>query len=158
MIEAQCGYDHAPAGRGRALLAHYGPSLIVNIGFDPDFVSGFGDVPKPDEKGLDALIDTGASDNYLDRALTDAMALPLIDQDEISSPLGKQVVNLHLAQFHIIALKKVISTKVASVNLRANGIEFDVLLGRTFLQDYVFTYDGTTGRAAIKRPCVAPLP
>jgi hypothetical protein len=31
-------------------------------------------------------------------------------------------------------------------------VDLDVLLGRTFLQSYVFTYDGPTGRAAIRKP------
>jgi hypothetical protein len=152
MNEAQCGYDHAPGGRGRTLLAQYGPSLKVDLGFDPKFVAGFGDLPSPNERGLDAMIDTGASDNYLDRAMADRLALPLIDQDEAATPLGTETVNLYLAQVHVIALNKVIFGKFAVVNLRANRIEFDVLLGRTFLQDYLFTYDGTIGRATIQKP------
>src|SRR6202012_4856847 len=107
---------------------------------------GFGDLPAPNAHGLDAMIDTGASDNYLDRDMADRLALPLIDQGEAATPLGTELVNVHLVQIHVIALDKVIFGKFAAVNLRANGIEFDVLLGRTFLQDYVFTYDGTTGR------------
>lgn len=150
MDEAPCGYDHSPAGRD--LLVRYGPSLKVDFGFDPDFVAGFGEIPKLGLKGLDALIDTGAHDSYIDNSLVDELGLPLIDQDTASTALGTERVNIHLGQIYVVALRRLIYGRFAAVNLRENGIEFDVLLGRTFLRDYVFTYDGTTGRAAIGRP------
>ena len=142
MNEAPCGYDHAPSGS--TLLVRHGPSLKVDLGFDPDFVTGFGDFPKPGMKGLDALIDTGAHDTYIDRSLVAELGLPLIDQDIVGTATGTERVNIHLAQIHVIALGSLILGRIAAVGLRENGFEFDVLLGRTFLQNYVFTYDGPT--------------
>jgi hypothetical protein len=52
----------------------------------------------------------------------------------------------------VIALGNVILGRFAAVSLRENGIEFDVLLGRRFLRNYIFTYDGTTGRATVAKP------
>ena len=152
MNQAQCGYDHAPAGPD--LLVRYGPSLKVNLGFDPNYVAGFRKPPQPTERGLDALIDTGASESYIDGALAVQHQLPLIDQDSVGAALGTEIVNIYLAQVHVIALDAVILGRFAAVSLRSNGIESDVLLGRTFLRDYVFTYDGTTGRVTIARPAL----
>lgn len=57
-----------------------------------------------------------------------------------------------MAQIHIVALDTLILGRFAAVNLRENGIEFDVLLGRSFLQNHHFSYDGPTGRATIRKP------
>lgn len=149
MDEALCGYDHAP--KGSELLVRFGPALKVDVGFDPDFVAGFGDLPKPASRGLEALIDTGAQDSYIDSPLANEFGLPLINKDTVSTALGTQDVSLHLAQIHVVALGSLILGSFAAVNLRENGIEFDVLLGRTFLQHYLFTYDGATGGATIRK-------
>ena len=149
MDEAACGYDHSPDGS--ELLVRFGPSLKVDVGFDRKFIVGFGDLPKPGAKGLDALIDTGAQDSYIDGPLVTGLGLPMIDKDAVSTALGTQVVSLHLTQIHVVALGSLIWGQFAALNLRENGIEFDVVLGRTFLQNYLFTYDGTTGRATIAK-------
>ncbi|MBV9989946.1 MAG: hypothetical protein JOZ72_01520 [Alphaproteobacteria bacterium] len=83
MDEALCGYDHAP--KGGELLVRFGPSLKVDIGFDSKFVAGFGDLPEPDLQGLDALIDTGASESYIDRRLATELNLVLIDKDAVGA-------------------------------------------------------------------------
>lgn len=154
MDEASCGYDHAP--RGSELLVRFGPSLKVDVGFDPNFVAGFGGPPAPGLKGLDALIDTGAQESYIDRALVTQLDLPLINRDAVGSALGSAVVDIHMAQVRVIALDTLILGRFAAVNLRENAIEFDMLLGRTFLENYVLTYEGPTGRATIRKPSRDP--
>jgi predicted aspartyl protease len=130
----------------------FGPSLKVDVGFDTNFVAGFGGPPKPGLKGLDALIDTGAQESYIDRTLVAELGLPLINRDAVGSALGSAVVDIHLAQVRVLALDTLILGRFAAVNLRENGIEFDALLGRTFLQNYHFSYDGPSGRATISKP------
>lgn len=149
MDEALCGYDHAP--RGAELLVRFGPSLKVDVGFDPNFVAGFGGPPTPGLKGLDALIDTGAQESYVDRALVAELGLPLINRDTVGSALGSAVVDIHMAQVRVVALDMLIFGQFAAVNLRENDIAFDVLLGRAFLENYIFTYEGPTGRATIRK-------
>jgi predicted aspartyl protease len=150
MNEAPCGYDHAL--NGPALLVRHGPSLKVDVGYDQNYVAGYGGFPKPDAEHLDALIDTGASDTFIDEALASDLKLPLIDRADVSTVRGVERVNIYLGQMRVVAADGIVIGKFAAVRLRSSGIDVDAVLGRTFLQNYVFLYDGTTGKATLRRP------
>jgi hypothetical protein len=62
MPDAQCGFDDIPGGAsGSALLVGYGPTLLVDIGFDAAFIPKGGNRPTPGMTGIRALVDTGAT-------------------------------------------------------------------------------------------------
>lgn len=72
MPSVRCGFNDVEGGAtGSQLLTTYGPTLLVDIGFDPDFeqVDGEGPPPKPDMAGIQALVDTGAGESCIDSAL-----------------------------------------------------------------------------------------
>jgi predicted aspartyl protease len=149
MNEAQCGYSHSP--KGGDLLVLHGPSLKVDIGLDRNYVAGFGGRPKLDIKGIDALIDTGASEDFIDQSLATELGLPLVDRRSVSAALSTDMANVYMAQIHVIALDRVILGRFAALALRSNDFAFDVVLGRTFLRRHSFTYDGRTGDVVIRR-------
>ena len=152
MNEAPCGYDHASNGRGPALLVRHGPLLKIDIGYDRNYVAGFGGFPKPSVEHLDALIDTGASDTFIDEALASELKLPLIDRADVSTARGIERVNIYFGQIRVVAVDGIVIGKFAAVRLRSGGIDVDAVLGRTFLRNYVFLYEGTTGKATLRRP------
>src|SRR5271157_6052263 len=106
MPQTKCGFDDVPGGAsGAVLLVHYGPSLQVNIGFDPNFqapmtVTGPVPVfiPVPGITGISALVDTGAGQSCIDSMLAAQLNLPIVDRQPISGIHGPQEVNIHLAQ------------------------------------------------------------
>lgn len=153
MPEVKCGFDDAPGVSGRELLVQLGPTLIVDIGFDPNYdpakASG---PPTPGIKDVHALVDTGATESCIDSQLATSLNLPIIDRRPISGVGGKHEVNMHLAQVTVEPLKHVIYGPFAAVDLAAGGQQHGVLIGRTFLQHMTMVYEGPTGSVAIRRP------
>jgi predicted aspartyl protease len=148
MNEAKCGYDHSP--RGADLLVEFGPSLKVDIGFDPHYAAGTAHRPTLSEKGLNALIDTGASDSFIDRSLAAKLKLNLVDKDVVTGAFGTQYVNMYLVQISVLALDVVLQDKFAVVDLETGGFDCHLLLGRTFLRHFELTYHGPSGLAVIR--------
>jgi hypothetical protein len=62
---------------------------------------------------------------------------------------GKLEVNMHLAQVYIPSLGFTIWGMFAGVHLAAGGQHHKALLGRTFLQNCLMTFNGTTGKVTI---------
>jgi hypothetical protein len=157
MAQAKCGFDDVPgAASGAVFLMHYGPTLLVDIGFDPNFqvpteVSGPVPVsaPIPGITGISALVDTGAGQSCIDSLLAAQLNLPIVDRRPISGIHGPQEVNIHLAQIRVPALSFVIYGAFAGVHLVAGGQMHKALLGRTFLIDYTMIYEGRTGTVTI---------
>ena len=150
MDEAVCGYAHDPEGKGSDKLVFFGPQLKVNLGFDPNYVAALGKAPVPDVSGLDALIDTGAVESYIDSALAKEFDFPPINESEAIIIGGVLPVTVHLAQIYVPALDFVLYGRLAAVDLEASGIGCHVLLGRTFLQGFTLAYNGPSGHVVIK--------
>ena len=151
MPSIRCGFDDIPDGApGNALLTRYGPTLFVDIGFDPDFdLSHSNTPPKPGVKGVQALVDTGASESCIDSVLAAELALPVVDQQLIGGAGGEHLVNMHVAQIHVPSLRFTIYGRFAGVHLAAGGQVHGALLGRTFLKNFLMTYDGRSGTVEI---------
>lgn len=151
MPDAKCGFDGDHRGTGADLLVQLGPTLLVDIGFDPNFSPGGG---KPDTQlqGSHALVDTGATESCIDSAIAATLNLPIVDRRAIAGVGGIHEVNLHIAQIFIPELHFTIYGRFAGVNLQAGGQPHVVLIGRTFLKQVTLHYDGTTGRVVITRP------
>jgi hypothetical protein len=126
----------------------WGPTLIVNIGFDPDYKSG-GAPPKPGMTGLEALVDTGASECCVDDWLATQLKLPVVDRRPVSGISGQKEVNMYLAQVHVPALQFTMYGSFAGVNLLAGGQIHKALIGRSFLQYFTMTYEGRTGSVTL---------
>lgn len=152
MQQANCGYEDGNGVYARDLLIRGGPTLRVNIGFDPDY-----DPHKPSKKAIlpakdvQALIDTGATDCCIDSDLAMQLQLPVIDQGVCNGISGPMPVNVHLAQIYAPDLSFTLVGRFAGVQL-AGGQRHSVLIGRTFLRHFALSYDGETGRVILCDP------
>ena len=153
MSEVSCGFSDVPGGAsGSALLVNYGPTLLVDIGFDSNFKPVVGQVPTPGMKGIQALVDTGATQCCIDSLLAAQLNLPIVDKQKVGGVHGSLEVNMHLAQVHIPALNFTIWGMFAAVHLVAGGQRHKALLGRTFLCHCKMVFDGKTGKVSITYP------
>jgi len=100
-------------------------------------------------KGIQALIDTGATQSCIDSLLASQLNLPIVDKETVGGVHGKLEVNMHLAQVHIPALNFTIWGMFAGVHLAAGGQRQKALLGRTFLRKYTMLFEGRTGKVII---------
>jgi len=150
MAKTTCGFDSVSGGAsGSDLLVAYGPTLFVNIGFDPKYDPKAPSVPTPGITGIYALVDTGASQSCIDSMLATQLGLPVVDKITIAGVSGGQEVNVHLAQVHVPALNWTIYGLFAGVHLAAGGQAHKALIGRTFLQGFTMVYEGKTGLVTI---------
>jgi len=128
-----------------------GPTLVVDIGFDPSFNPANPNIPTPGIKGLAALVDSGAVASCIDSGLAMQLNLPIFDRQPISGISGRHEANMHLAQIHVPSLNFTIWGAFAAVDLIAGGQPHHALIGRTFLQHFKMVYEGTTGSVIISR-------
>jgi len=153
MRKALCGFEDGEIAKGRDRLLLNGPTIFVNVGFDPNYDdSRRYEVPNlPTE--VCALIDTGSIESCIDDSLAISLGLPIADRRQIAGTNGNQEVNMYIAQMHVPALYHVITGLFAGVRLQAGNPAFhQAILGRTFLRDFALTYDGVTGTVIIENP------
>lgn len=150
MVQTKCGFDSAQGGvSGRDLLVSYGPTLLVNIGFDPNFNPNVPGAPVPGITGINSLVDTGATESCIDSLLAAQLNLPIVDRRPISGVHGPHTVNMHMAQVFVPTLGMRIYGAFAAVDLAAGGLYHRALIGRTFLQNFTMVYEGRTGTVTI---------
>ncbi len=151
MVKTRCGFDSVGSVNGRVLLAAHGPTLAVDIGFDPKFNPGTSSsgVPVPGITGVKALVDTGASESCIDNLLAAQLKLPIVDRRHIAGVGGKHLVNMYLAQVYVRSLMVRILGAFAGVDLAAGGQVHQALIGRTFLGNFTMIYEGRTGTVTI---------
>ena len=145
MPTTNCGFGDQTGQSGRDALALYGPTLGVQIGFDPAFrPSGLSNPDLPPENHP-ALVDTGATESCIDSALALGLKLPIVDSQEVAGVHGADTVNVHLAQIYVPTLNFTVYGRFAGVHLHAGGQPHFALIRRTFLQYFTMTYEGRTG-------------
>ena len=152
MPEAKCGFNDVPGGAsGSDFLVANGPTILVDIGFDPAFQTTPPPVKRPiaGMTGIQALVDTGAGESCIDSLLAAQLNLPIVDRRSISGCHGSQEVNMHLAQVYFPALGFTIWGSFAGVHLAAGGQMHRALIGRTFLRFYKMVYNCRTGDVTI---------
>ena len=151
MVEIKCGFNDSPNFQGCDLLVNYGPTLSVDIGFDPthDPVANPTGIPVPGIKGVHALVDSGAGECCIDSLLAVQLNLPLVNRRQISGVQGKSEANVYLAQVHVPALGVTINGAFCGVDLKAGGQLHSALIGRTFLRHFKMIYEGKTGTVTI---------
>ena len=134
---------------GRFRLIEQGPSLDVQIGFDPEFQPTEPTRAILPEVRLPALVDTGATESCIDSELAIALQLPIVDRQAIAGVHGASETNVCLAQIHVPDLGFTMYGRFAAVHLTAGGLPHSALLGRTFLQHFTLTYEGRRGTVTI---------
>lgn len=144
MPTVDCGYPSNPD-----LLASTGPVLKVNIGCDPDYVDVRQGVPLPQATGVLALVDTGASECFIDASMATELKLPIVDRQTVAVAHGSAEVNVYLAQIHVPALDKVVEGYFGGVQLQPSMSSFVALIGRSFLREFTMTYEGRSGRVTL---------
>jgi predicted aspartyl protease len=151
MAETKCGFNDVAGGAsGADLLVSLGPTLIVDIGFDPKFDgNNITTPPIAGITGIHALVDTGATESCIDNLLAAQLNLPLVDRRPIGGIGGQQMANIYLAQIHVSTLRFTIYGAFAGVELRAGGQVHSALIGRTFLRKYTMVYEGRTGTVTL---------
>lgn len=145
MPTVNCGFDNLVDLIGR------GPTLQVNIGFDPEFRPGRNNRPRLEARDIlfPALIDTGATRSCIDNTLALELDLPTVDQETMAGIGGLFLSNIYVAQIDIPDLRVVYYGRFSGVNLSEGGVTHRVLLGRSFLQHFALTYEGRTGAVTI---------
>ena len=157
MPTTRIGFHDSDSLSGQDQLVRFGPTLFVQIGFDPSFRSGVSPHPNLPQLELPALVDTGASESCIDSALAQNLQLPAVDTGRISGVQGASETVFFLAQIYVPALDGTIFGKFAGVHLVSGGQPHSALLGRAFLGNFVLTYEGRTGEVIIGND-LEPLP
>ena len=83
------------------LLTQFGPTIQVQIGFDPSWHPTNNSVPTFSSNTYPALIDTGATESCIDSQIAVNLELPDFDEWHVSGVHGSDKVNVHVAQIHI---------------------------------------------------------
>lgn len=148
MPSTSCGFESAGAG-ATSLLVSYGPTLKVDIGFDPAYTATSVGAPIAAIKDVEALVDTGATESCIDSLLASQLNLPIVDRRMVSGVHGSKEVSIHLAQIHVPSLGRTIVGAFAAVDLVAGGQIHKALIGRTFLQHVTMVYEGLSGKVTI---------
>ena len=153
MPETNCGFASAGGVSGADLLVAFGPTLVVNIGFDPNYnPTAPTGPPIPGITGLHALVDTGATESCIDTILAAQLNLSIVDRRLISGVHGSKEANVYLAQVYVPSLNFTIYGAFAGVDLQAGGQAHSALIGRTFLRRFKMVYDGSTGLVTLSSP------
>ena len=151
MPTIKCGFDDGQHAKGSALLIVFGPTVRVDIGFDPQWVAGSGVTPAAGTKGLPALIDTGSTESCIDSLLAAQLNLPIVNRRKLAGAHGAREVNIHLAQLRVPGLNYNIYGEFAGVDLIAGGQQHYALIGRTFLRNLTMVYDGISGQVTLSK-------
>lgn len=127
-------------------LALNGPTLRVRIGFDPNFRRGQSSRPSLPPDPVSAIVDTGATDNYIDTTLAEELGLPILeDRQSITGAVGSDEVNTYDAQIYIPDLEYTIAGSFAGVHLAGTDLPYRAIVGRSFLRAFTMVYEGRTG-------------
>lgn len=143
MPSVECGFPLLQESRGPDSLIRFGPTLMVQIGFDPDFSPG--STPNLPSTEFHALVDTGALESCIDSGVASTLGLPIVDRQKVAGVHGSADVNVHLAQIYVPALELTTFGRFSGVHLRAGGQPHSALIGRTFLRAFTMIYNGGTG-------------
>ena len=144
-MPADCGFGSPEE------LVLFGPTVHVEIGFDPQYRPETEARPNLPQTPHSALIDTGAIISCIDSDLAASLQLPVVDRQRLAGAHGTGEVNMHLAQIWAPDLGIATYGRFAGVHLRA-GQRHVALLGRTFLRNVSMIYDGTTGAVTLAPP------
>lgn len=101
------------------------------------------------------LIDTGASDVCIDYRMAQDLRLRQIDQQTVATPGGSLLAAVYLGVLEVPALD--FRKPMPLFALKVARASYNVILGRSFLSDYIITFDGPSGMFHFDTP-TQPLP
>ena len=130
-------------------LIQYGPTIYVQIGYDPDYRPIPGRRAQLPPELLPALVDTGAQESALDAELAHSLNLPVQQRRQIAGAGGLFETTVYRAQIYIPELDFTIDGPFDSANLASSGQPYSALIGRTFLRHFNMAYEGRTGSVII---------
>jgi len=136
-------HDAQTEGERRLLLRSQGPRLNGYLS-NPTGALGV-----KRSKRVSALIDTGASMNMIDNRIAKSLGLLQVDQREVVTAMGATLAPVYYAKLVLELVDVTISGRFFGGNNGGIGTSYDMLLGRSFLQDYVFNYNGLIGRCEL---------
>ena len=148
-----CGFVDTATGQAVDSLVQHGPTLWVNIGFDPQFKYGDtdGNPPTSQVETVPALLDTGASESCIDEALAQSIGLPIVDRQMVSGVGGGTEVNIYLGHIVFPSLQYMQWGRFAGAKLADGNQIHRALIGRTMLRTCLMVYDGRVGRVMLAR-------
>lgn len=150
MPVVQCGFKDIAGGvSGRNLLVGYGPTVVVDIGFDQRAETSLRAGPRRGSIRVHALVDTGATESCVDTNLAARLGFPVVDRQFVSGIGGRLEVSLYLAEIQVPGLGVTIYGPFAGVLLADGGQPHEALIGRSFLSSFTMVYDGKTGSVTI---------
>lgn len=149
MPTVNCGFSDRPGRTGQQALASEGPTLLVEIGFDPNFRLGSRERPDIPDDLLPALVDTGAAASCIDADLADELGLAVAEQGQIAGVGGLSITDIYVAQIYVPVLDVPIYGRFAGARLQAGGQPYYALIGRDFLQNYTLVYRGRSGSVTL---------
>ena len=153
MPEGQCGWLYPEAGgeTPQALLAHFGPTIPVEIGFDPLHRHTSTTRPNIPRDEHPALVDTGAGTCCIDWRLAEALHLPMVDRQMMGGVHGQQMTNFYMGQMCIPSIQFVITGLFAGLDLMGGGFGQKAIIGRDLLAHHTMVYHGLTGSVTLSR-------
>lgn len=149
----ECGFPDDALGQADQKLIAWGPTLLVDIGFDQNlFATGEpGPTLSSTASRIPALIDAGARDSCIDDGLARKLGLPLVDRVTVSGAGGAHRLNVYLGHIHSPDLMWTQWGRFAGVRLGEGGQAHRGLIGRTFLSSMLLVYDGRAGATKLAR-------
>ena len=146
MASIECGFEGRPDK-----LVEYGPTVVVQIGFDPKYPIVSPYRPNLPSTQFHALVDTGATESCIDSAVAMGLDLPVVDRRNVAGVQGLSPVEVYMAQIYIPELDVAIGGRFSGVQLTDGGQPHSALIGRTFLLHFKMVYEGQTGVVRISR-------
>lgn len=137
MSPVECGFTDDQQAAGASHLRVFGPTIVVDIGFDENFDPVLLQAPKMHSKQVPALVDTGASESCIDVSLAEELGLPVVDRVEIAGAGGTYLAPVYLAHIFFPQAGQTQYGKFAGVVLSDGGQAHKALIGRTFLANYI---------------------
>lgn len=142
----ECGFLGAESAQK---LIRNGPIIRVDIGFDPAWRAGMPRRPDAAALGIPALVDTGAERSFIDYDLAVRLKLPIVDRWSIASNIGLHEFDVYLAQIFVQPLLFTHDGAFAGAFLQRGGVPYLIVMGRTFLEKFLLTYNGKSGRVTL---------
>lgn len=95
------------------------------------------------------MIDTGADANCVDEDLAIRLGLPKMTEFPVTSAHGTRAANVYRGRLFVPELAWTFDGRLLGVTFDAEQKQWSAILGRTFLQHFLMTYDGRTGEVII---------
>lgn len=129
----------------RGFMNQMGPHYEVSVNFDPETYPKFNH--KMAVANISALVDTGSELNCIDKQLASILDLPVVSTKpmQVMGVGGAFTATMHLAQVYIPALDYTVIGRFVATHLNSVGQNHGIILGRKFLQDFKFIYNGDEG-------------